>query len=145
MKKPFTQKKKELSTTPAESAPKPCISAEAYAALPPDEQVRYRAVDPKYERLPLICWILYGLAAVCVILYMIMMYSVPFADWFNGTVSAVMRAVFAALTSWIPFSLGELVIWMIPLILFLCFAMPFAAAVTPGAPPWFTWAFCFRW
>ena len=119
MKKPFTQKKKELSTTPAESAPKPCISAEAYAALPPDEQVRYRAVDPKYERLPLICWILYGLAAVCVILYVIMMYSVPFAEWFNGTVSAVMRAVFAALTSWIPFSLGELVIWMIPLILFL--------------------------
>ena len=119
MKKPFTKKNKEPSKIPPETAPKPCISAKAYAALPPDEQARYRAVNAKYERLPLICWILYGLAAVCVILYIVMMYSVPFADWFNGTISAVLRTVFAALTSWIPFSVGELVIWMLPLLLFL--------------------------
>ena len=119
MKKPFTKKKKEQSSPTSKPTPKSCISVEAYTILPPDAQKNYRPVDLKYERLPLICWILYGLAAVCVILYLIMMYSVSFADWFNGTVSAALRTVFAALTSWIPFSLGEMVIWMLPLLLFL--------------------------
>ena len=103
----------------AEKTQKSCIPAAEYAALPPEERGAYRPVDPKYEKLPKLCWFLYGLAGVSVLLYVIMMNSVEFADWFNETVSATLRVIFATLTDWLPFSLGELTIWMLPLILFL--------------------------
>lgn len=119
MKKPFKRKKQQQPPSTSASPPKSCISAAEFAALPSDEKTRYRPVSAKYERLPGICWALYGLFALCVILYVVMMNSVAFADWFNSTVSAALRTGFAALTSWIPFSVGELVIWMIPLVLFL--------------------------
>ena len=48
-----------------------------------------------------------------------MSYSVAFADRFNRTVSAFVRGLLAALTNWLPFSLGEMTLWMLPLILFL--------------------------
>lgn len=78
-----------------------------------------RASEAKYERMPRVCLFLYGLAAVSLILYILMMNSVPFADGFNATVGAFMRSALALLTSWIPFSLGEAVILLLPLALFL--------------------------
>jgi hypothetical protein len=106
MKFPF--RKNEFSPTPP-------ASEEARPAdgpsVPPS--------DPKYERLPRVCPVLYGLAAVSLVLYIVMMNSAPFADWFNQTVSAALRSAFALLTSWVPFSLGEAVIWLSPLALFL--------------------------
>jgi hypothetical protein len=95
------------------------VSAAEYAALPPEEQAAYRPVDPKYERLPVVCLVLYGIAALSLVLYVVMSRSAAFADWFNGSVSAVLRAVLADLTDWIPFSLGEMTLWMLPLLLFL--------------------------
>ena len=106
------------SSAPAHR-PKACISAAEYATLPPEQQTIYRPVAPKYERLPLICWVLYGIAALSVVLYVIMMNSMAFSDWFNHTISAALRVVFASLTDWIPFSVGELTLWMLPLLLFL--------------------------
>ncbi len=100
-------------------APKSPLTASEVAALPPEQRYLYRLVDPKYERLPLFCFILYGLAGVSLVLYIVMMNSVAFADWFNTTVSAALRTLFNALTSWIPFSVGEAVIWLSPLLLFL--------------------------
>ena len=73
----------------------------------------------KYERLPPVCLVLYGLGAVSLVLYIVMMNNAAFADWFNETVSAALRTVFAVLTNWIPFSMGEAVILLSPLILFL--------------------------
>ena len=118
MKKPRLLKKKSPSAQPAEPV-KSCVSAAELAGLTPEAQRRYRPVDPKYERLPTLCVALYGLGGLCLLLYVIMMNSVTFADWFNSTVSAFFRTLLATLTSWIPFSLGELVIWMLPLLLFL--------------------------
>ena len=100
-------------------SPKSCLSAAELSALPPDQREAYRPVDPKYERLPRVCLILYGLAALCGLLYIVMMNSVAFSDWFNQTVSAALRALFANITDWLPFSLGEMTLWMIPLTLFL--------------------------
>lgn len=73
----------------------------------------------KYERFPITCIILYALAGISLVLYLIMHLSEPFAEWFNGTISAFLRGIFAALTVWLPFSLGEAVIWLLPLFLFL--------------------------
>ncbi len=119
MKKPFSDKKKTSQTPLPANAPKPTLKASEVAALPPELRCRYRPVDPKYERLPLFSYILYGLAGVSLVLYIVMMNSVAFADWFNTTISAGLRTLFAALTSWIPFSVGEAVIWLSPLLLFL--------------------------
>ena len=121
MKKTWFQKRAEPpkpSTGDADDLKSP-ITATEYLALPASTRTAYRPVNPKYERLPVACICLYALAAVCLILYFVMQYSVGFADWFNQTVSAPLRILFAALTSWLPFSLGELAILLIPLGLFL--------------------------
>ena len=117
MKKFFRSEKH--SSDVSENPPKSCISAAEFAHLPPAQHAPYRPVDPKYERLPVVCLVLYGLAALSLVLYIVMMNSVSFADWFNETISAALRALLATLTNWLPFSLGELTLWMIPLGLFL--------------------------
>ena len=71
------------------------------------------------ERLPLFALILYGVAGVSLILYLVMTYSVTFADWFNQTIGAGVRSALSVLTSWIPFSVGEAIILLLPLGLFL--------------------------
>ena len=73
----------------------------------------------KYERLPLFAVVLYGLAGVSLILYIVMTQSVAFADWFNQGIGAGVRSALSLLTSWIPFSTGEAVILLLPLALFL--------------------------
>ena len=73
----------------------------------------------RQEKLPLFAIILYGIAVVCLILYIVMANSATFADWFNGSVGAVVRSTLSVLTSWIPFSAGEAMILLIPLGLFL--------------------------
>ncbi len=118
MKKPFPKKESQPVGTASEELRSPIRAAE-YAALPPEVQAVYRPVERRYERLPVVCIVFYALAAVSLVLYLIMERSVAFADWFNGTVSAGLRVLLAALTSWIPFSVGELVIWLLPLMLIL--------------------------
>ena len=71
------------------------------------------------EKLPLFAVILYGLAGLSLILYTVMTKSVAFADWFNQGIGAGVRSALSLLTSWIPFSLGEAVILLLPLALFL--------------------------
>ena len=77
------------------------------------------ASKAKYERMPRVCLVLYGLAAVSLVLYIVMTKSPAFADGFNQTVSAALRSVLSLLTGWIPFSVGEAVILLLPLALFL--------------------------
>ncbi|MBR6782531.1 MAG: DUF3810 domain-containing protein [Clostridia bacterium] len=74
---------------------------------------------PHSEKFPLFAIILYGIAAISLILYTVMTYSPAFADLFNQSVSAVVRSALSLLTSWIPFSVGEAMILLLPLGLFL--------------------------
>ncbi len=123
MKRPFTSHQKLDSaphSRPSEditNRPSP-ISAAEYHALSDADKAAYRPVNPRYEHLPRICLVLYVLAAICLGLYIAMHVSVSFSDGFNRTVSAALRTVLATLTSPIPFSLGEFILWMLPLILF---------------------------
>lgn len=93
------------------------VSAAAYNELDDERRRQYRPVDPKYERLPLVCLILYGLCALCLILYVVQGQSAAFSDWFNLHVSAPVRGLLAALTAWVPFSVGELALFLSPLAL----------------------------
>ncbi len=74
-------------------------------------------VSQKKRTLPRICKILYLLTAISICLYIAYALNSDFADWFNRTVSPVGRAALAYLSGWIPFSLGELLIILLPLLL----------------------------
>ena len=74
--------------------------------------------EQKWQRfLPLYAWVLFGIAALSLMIYIIAVISPAFAAGFNGSVGAFVRRVLAALTSLLPFSLAEILIYSIPLIL----------------------------
>ncbi len=69
---------------------------------------------PTPKKLPLACKIIYALTAASALLYLLFNLSAPVADWFNRTVSAALRAALATLTAWIPFSLAEFLLCLLP-------------------------------
>lgn len=71
------------------------------------------------ERIPLASLILLGLSFVCLVLVWIARRSVVFADYFNRHISGFFRAFFARITNFLPFSLAELLILLIPLLIVL--------------------------
>ena len=71
------------------------------------------------ERLPLVFKIFFAISGVALILYVIMLLSVGFSDWFNSNISTYFRFALGILTSILPFSLAEFIILLSPLILFL--------------------------
>lgn len=95
------------------------ITAAAYESLTPEQRAAYRPIPRKYERLPRVCLVLYSVAAVCLILLILQSVSVSFADWFNLRISSHVRGLLAALTAPLPFSLGEAIIWLLPVALVL--------------------------
>ena len=68
-------------------------------------------------RLPLAAKIIYVLTAVSALLYFVFTKSPAFAAWWNGSIALAIRGTLAILTSWIPFSLAELLLLTLPLIL----------------------------
>lgn len=109
--------KKDKTSSPKEPTLPDAVDGFTYARLPEEIKAKYRPASDKYDKLPRFALWLYGVAAVCVGLYIAFMLSPAFADFFNQTVSAAGRWVLAALTAWIPFSIGEFMIFMIPVIL----------------------------
>ncbi len=68
------------------------------------------------KKLPLACKIIYLLTAVSALLYLLFTLSPAVSDFFNRTVSAFGRRILAYLTAWIPFSLAELLVILLPVI-----------------------------
>jgi hypothetical protein len=65
-------------------------------------------------RLPLVCKIIYVIAALCALLYIAFLLSPKFSDFFNANISPFIRIPLAKLTGWIPFSLAELLLLFAP-------------------------------
>lgn len=84
------------------------------------------------ERLPLFSIILLGLATLSFLLVVIARNSIAFATFFNRRISAVVRAILAYITNLFPFSTAELLIILIPVILFILILF----AVRIGAKSW---------
>lgn len=77
-------------------------------------------IDKKEKiRLPLAVKIIYAIAAACVPIYLAFLLSESFSDFFNRHISSVFRALLAHITSWLPFSLAEFALILIPLWVFL--------------------------
>ena len=65
-------------------------------------------------RIPRAVRIIYIIAAACVPLYVAFLFSEGFSDFFNRNISSVFRAFLAHLTGWIPFSLAEFALILLP-------------------------------
>ena len=76
-------------------------------------------VKDKYERIPVWCFVLWGLCALCGIFYIFICTSQAFADFFNTTVGAFFRFILAKLTGFLPFSVAEFSIILMPIPLVL--------------------------
>ena len=74
-------------------------------------------IKKNYEKLPRSFFLLFGIALLSLVLYLVGVISPRFAGWFNGTVAAFVRAVLAHLTSWLPFSLAEILLYLVPILL----------------------------
>ena len=72
---------------------------------------------PRYK-LPLYAKILYVIAALSIVIYAFALTWEPFADFFARYPGAIVRAVTAYLTSWIPFSFAEFLLLFSPVIIF---------------------------
>lgn len=95
------------------------INTDEYNTLPEEERSRWAIIPPRYEKVPLWCKISLGLLILSVICYAIICISTPFADFFNRYISGTFRFLLAQVSSIIPFSIAEIVIILIPVILFL--------------------------
>lgn len=71
----------------------------------------------KKERIPLFSWIFLALALLSFLIVIIAKHNMTFAAFFNRRVSSIVRAILATLTNPLPFSLAELLIFLIPAIL----------------------------
>ncbi len=73
--------------------------------------------EPVKKKLPKICFVFYGMAVVSAIIEIVCILSQSFADFFNTNIASITRTGMAWLTAWIPFSLGEMVVILIPVII----------------------------
>lgn len=73
----------------------------------------------KKEKIPIYCIILLSIAAICGIIYLIAVLSPAFADFFNINIASAFRYLFSKLTNLLPFSVAEILIILLPLILIL--------------------------
>ena len=68
----------------------------------------------KKPKLPRFCIAVYILALISVGLYIAFTKSPTFSDWFNQNISTFGRRILAYLTCWIPFSVAEMLLLLIP-------------------------------
>ena len=78
----------------------------------------YKGSDGK-KKLPLFAKILYSVAAFTAIIHIITCFSEKFADFINLHISPLFRFVSANITDIIPFSVAEMLIILVPIIIFL--------------------------
>lgn len=67
------------------------------------------------KKLPRVFLIFYLLFALSGVLFLVCLFSPAFADGFNLTVSAAIRAGLSYLTGWIPFSFAEFLLLLMPI------------------------------
>ncbi|CDC63796.1 putative uncharacterized protein [Clostridium sp. CAG:448] len=93
------------------------LSRAEYLALDENERKKWQPLNRRYEKLPCVCFVFYGLLAFAVILYVVALLSVPFSDFFNLYISSPIRMFLSYLTVWIPFSITEMIVILLPFLL----------------------------
>ena len=81
------------------------------------QEIQEIAPTEQKKRLPLFAKIFFCIGALSAVLYVIFLFSESFSDFFNRYISSVFRAIMAYATAWIPFSFGEFILILSPLII----------------------------
>ena len=81
-------------------------------------------VPVEKKRLPLFSKILLLIAAISAVFYIIFVNSPEVSDFFNKYISSIIRAILSYATTWIPFSLAEMMVILIPMIIVIVVLMP---------------------
>ncbi len=68
------------------------------------------------RRLPVWCLVFYGIGAASLLLLLAALVSTRFANFYNATLGAFLRALTAHATSLLPFSLAEILLYTLPLV-----------------------------
>ena len=79
----------------------------------------------KKKKLPLFSKLVFAWSAVSLVLYILFSISTPFADWFNGVISPWGRMILGVIGTWIPFSLAEMLLLLLPVWLLLIVTFAF--------------------
>ena len=70
----------------------------------------------RIRRLPIWCLVFYAVGALSVLLLLIALVSARFANFYNATFGAFFRALTAHATSFLPFSLAEILLYTLPFV-----------------------------
>ncbi len=76
-----------------------------------------KAAKTPRRGLPPFASVFYIIAGASALIYLLAVCFTGFADFFNGSVSAFVRALLGYLTGWLPFSLAEMLVFCVPLLL----------------------------
>ena len=69
-------------------------------------------------RIPKIVYVFFGIAALSLIIFIIAISNIKFADFFSRYISSIVRGILATVTNILPISFAELLIICSPIILF---------------------------
>lgn len=89
------------------------LNAGEYQELPPEEKLGWVPVSEKYEKVPLFSKISFFIAGICLVFYVITLFSTTFADFFNLYIGGAVRFILAQITNIFPFSVSEMLMIMI--------------------------------
>ena len=103
----------ELIDSPTNVAENNEISAEE-SEKTNEEKEAEEQIEKK--KIPLFSKILLGIASVSFVFYIIFLNNTQVADFFNKYVSPIIRAILSYATTWIPFSVAEMLLILVPVI-----------------------------
>ncbi len=108
-------KKKKQKTEPTDNANDVALEKvldenEPSAPLESDKPPVEKKKIPRFSKILLI------IAAISTVFYIIFVNSTQVSDFFNKYISSIIRAILSYATTWIPFSLAEMLIILIPMI-----------------------------
>lgn len=95
------------------------ISAKEYSLLDSEQRKKWTPVKAKYEKIPIFCIISAIITIISIIIYVLFCISESFADFFNRYISMYLRLTLAKISNLLPISIAELIIILIPIIVFL--------------------------
>jgi hypothetical protein len=85
----------------------------------PKQSAPQKHSRPACERLPIASIVLFILTGLSILLSLIFRLSPAFSDFFNRYISQGLRRILAAMTSFLPFSLAEILLMLSPALLVL--------------------------
>ncbi|MBE6619278.1 MAG: DUF3810 domain-containing protein [Ruminococcaceae bacterium] len=96
-----------------------------------EKQVGGNFVKRFFGRIPKACLVLFALGILALIVHIISYISSAFADFFTRYIGSAVRFILTKITGWIPFSLAEMIIILVPIIFAVLMIVGMKTAKSP--------------